>query len=157
MAELRARLDPGHPGRLGRRAAAPAALREWDGTFVQAATPFLADLVRVVEAGEEAAPPALRIFVVTGAAVPRALAERATTVLSAAVCGAWGSTESCLGALAAPGDDPAKVWGTDGRALAGTRIRIVDDDDQRARPRRGGQLPGDHAAASSRSTSTVPT
>ncbi len=107
-----------------------AALREWDGTFVQAATPFLADLVRVVEAGEEVAPPALRIFVVTGAAVPRALAERATTVLSAAVCGAWGSTESCLGALAAPGDDPAKVWGTDGRALAGTRIRIVDDSDQ---------------------------
>lgn len=111
-----------------RRAA--AALREWDGTFVQAATPFLADLVRVVEAGEEPVPPALRIFVVTGAAVPRALAERATTVLSAAVCGAWGSTESCLGALAAPGDDPAKVWGTDGRALAGTRIRIVDDEDQ---------------------------
>jgi 3-phosphoshikimate 1-carboxyvinyltransferase len=109
---------------------AAKALREWDGTFVQAATPFLADLVRVVEAGEEAAPPALRIFVVTGAAVPRALAERATTVLSASVCGAWGSTESCLGALAAPGDDPAKVWGTDGRALAGTRIRIVDDSDQ---------------------------
>jgi cyclohexanecarboxylate-CoA ligase len=107
-----------------------AALREWDGTFVQAATPFLADLVRVVEAGEEPAPPALRIFVVTGAAVPRALAERATSVLSAAVCGAWGSTESCLGALAAPGDDPAKVWGTDGRALAGTRIRIVDDEDE---------------------------
>jgi cyclohexanecarboxylate-CoA ligase len=111
-----------------RRAA--AALRDWDGTFVQAATPFLADLVRVVEAGEEPAPPALRIFVVTGAAVPRALAERATSILSASVCGAWGSTESCLGALAAPGDDPTKVWGTDGRALAGTRIRIVDDSDQ---------------------------
>ncbi len=107
-----------------------AALREWDGTFVQAATPFLADLVRVIEAGEEVAPPALRIFVVTGAAVPRALAERATRVLSASVCGAWGSTESCLGALAAPGDDPEKVWGTDGRALAGTRIRIVDDEDR---------------------------
>jgi 3-phosphoshikimate 1-carboxyvinyltransferase len=105
---------------------AAAALRRWEGTFIQAATPFLADLVRVVEEGEEA-PPALRIFVVTGAAVPRTLAQRATETLSAAVCGAWGSTESCLGALAAPGDDPEKVWGTDGRALAGTRIRIVDD------------------------------
>ena len=109
---------------------AARALREWDGTFVQAATPFLADLVRVIDAGEEVAPPALRIFVVTGAAVPRALAERATRMLSASVCGAWGSTESCLGALAAPGDDPTKVWGTDGRALAGTRIRIVDEDDK---------------------------
>ena len=105
------------------------ALREWDGSFIQAATPFLADLVRVVESGEEPVPPALRIFVVTGAAVPRALAARATEVLEAAVCGAWGSTESCLGALAAPGDDPEKVWGTDGRALAGTRIRVVDDSD----------------------------
>jgi 3-phosphoshikimate 1-carboxyvinyltransferase len=103
------------------------ALRRWEGTFIQAATPFLADLVRVVEAGEEA-PPALRIFVVTGAAVPRNLAQRATETLAAAVCGAWGSTESCLGALAAPGDDPETVWGSDGRALAGTRIRVVDDD-----------------------------
>jgi cyclohexanecarboxylate-CoA ligase len=116
------------------------ALREWDGTFVQAATPFLADLVRAVESGEEEAPPALRIFVVTGAAVPRALAERATDVLSAAVCGAWGSTESCLGALAAPGDDPAKVWGTDGRALAGTHIRIVDDDDKVLGPGKEGNF-----------------
>jgi 3-phosphoshikimate 1-carboxyvinyltransferase len=103
------------------------ALREWEGTFVQAATPFLADLLGVVEDGEPV-PPALRIFVVTGAAVPRALAARATGVLSAAVCGAWGSTESCLAALAAPGEDPEKVWGTDGRALAGTRIRISDDE-----------------------------
>jgi 3-phosphoshikimate 1-carboxyvinyltransferase len=105
---------------------AAAALRRWEGTFIQAATPFLADLVRVVEEGEEA-PPALRIFVVTGAAVPRNLAQRATETLSAAVCGAWGSTESCLGALAAPGDDPETVWGSDGRALAGTRIRVVDE------------------------------
>lgn len=105
---------------------AARALRKWEGTFIQAATPFLADLVRVVEEGEEA-PPALRIFVVTGAAVPRTLAQRATETLAAAVCGAWGSTESCLGALAAPGDDPEKVWGADGRALAGTRIRVVDE------------------------------
>jgi len=105
---------------------AARALREWGGSFVQAATPFLTDLVRVVEEG--APPPgALRIFVVTGAAVPRALAERATAVLDAAVCGAWGSTESCLGTLAAPSDDPASRWGTDGRTLSGTRIRVVDE------------------------------
>ncbi|MGC1381377.1 MAG: AMP-binding protein, partial [Candidatus Baltobacteraceae bacterium] len=43
-----------------------------------------------------------------------------------AVCGAWGTTESCLGSLAAPGDEAAKVWGTDGRALRGIRLRIAD-------------------------------
>jgi 3-phosphoshikimate 1-carboxyvinyltransferase len=94
---------------------------------VQAATPFLNDLVEAVdETGER--PEALRIFVATGTVVPRGLAERATRTLGASVCGAWGSTESCLGSLSAPGDDPAKMWGTDGRALAGIKLRITDDD-----------------------------
>ena len=43
------------------------------------------------------------------------------------MCGAWGTTETCLGTLAAPGDEPALVWGTDGRALDGVGIRVVDD------------------------------
>ncbi|MGH9098954.1 MAG: 3-phosphoshikimate 1-carboxyvinyltransferase, partial [Acidimicrobiales bacterium] len=103
------------------------ALRRWRGTFVQAATPFLADLVTAVEDTGET-PEELRIFVATGAAVPRGLAERATRTLGAAVCGAWGTTETCLGSLAAPGDEPAKVWGTDGRALDGVRLRVTDDD-----------------------------
>jgi len=102
-------------------------LHEWEGTFVQAATPFLTDLVREVENG--ATPPrALRIFVATGAAVPRALAERATRVLGASVCGAFGTTETGLGALASPADPAGKAWGTDGKALTGVSLRIVDDD-----------------------------
>jgi 3-phosphoshikimate 1-carboxyvinyltransferase len=101
------------------------ALNDWDGTFVQAATPFLADLVNAVEEGERP-PAALRIFVATGAAVPRGLAERATRILGTAVCGAWGTTESCLGSLSAPRDEAAKVWGTDGRALRGIHLRITD-------------------------------
>ncbi|MFB9904384.1 3-phosphoshikimate 1-carboxyvinyltransferase [Allokutzneria oryzae] len=110
-------------------------LRRHGGTFVQAATPFLGDLVEAVErAGER--PEALRIFVATGAAVPRALAERATRTLGAAVCGAWGSTETCLGSLSAPGDEPAAMWGTDGRALAGIRLRVTDDA--------GNELPSGH-------------
>jgi cyclohexanecarboxylate-CoA ligase len=107
---------------------APRALRalsDWDGTFVQAATPFLADMVKAVEDGARP-PAALRIFVATGAAVPRGLAERATRILGTAVCGGWGTTESCLGSLSAPGDEPAKVWGTDGRALRGIGLRVTD-------------------------------
>ncbi|HEX4013765.1 MAG TPA: 3-phosphoshikimate 1-carboxyvinyltransferase [Candidatus Cybelea sp.] len=107
---------------------APRALRalnDWNGTFVQAATPFLADVLHAVEHGEP--PPAtLRIFVATGAAVPRGMAERATRVLGTAVCGAWGTTESCLGSLAAPTDERKKVWGTDGRALRSIELRIAD-------------------------------
>lgn len=102
-------------------------LDEHRGSFVQAATPFLADLVKAVERGGTA-PERLRIFVATGAAVPRALAERASRVLGTAVCGAFGTTETCLGALAAPTDDPAQRWGTDGRALAGITLRVTDDE-----------------------------
>jgi 3-phosphoshikimate 1-carboxyvinyltransferase len=101
-------------------------LNQYDATFVQAATPFLADLVKAVEDGGEP-PRHLRLFVATGATVPRRLAERAGQVLGAAVCGAFGTTETCLGTLSAPGDVPARRWGTDGRALEGIRLRVTDD------------------------------
>lgn len=115
-------LQPIWDGRI-----AADAIRRYGATFVQAATPFLADLVSVVEETGQR-PETLRIFVATGAAVPRNLAERATRMLGAAVCGAWGTTETCLGTLAAPGDEPAKVWGTDGRPLADIAVRVTDDD-----------------------------
>ncbi|TAM71277.1 MAG: 3-phosphoshikimate 1-carboxyvinyltransferase [Microbacteriaceae bacterium] len=109
---------------------APLALEQGFGqakaTFVQAATPFLMDLVREVEAGAQS-PESLRIFVATGAAVPRSLAEHATAVLGTTVLGAFGTTETCLGTLASPEDAPEHAWGSDGRALAGIDIRIVDD------------------------------
>jgi cyclohexanecarboxylate-CoA ligase len=101
-------------------------LNDHGATFVQAATPFLADLVKVVEETGQA-PRDLRIFVATGATVPRSLAEHAGRLLGTAVCGAFGTTETCLGALAAPGDEPDQRWGSDGRALDGIELRITDD------------------------------
>jgi len=96
-------------------------------TFVQAATPFLADLTRVAHDHGEG-PGRLRTFVATGAAIPRELARRSREVLGAEVGGAWGTTESCLGCAFAPGDPPERAWGTDGRALKGVSLRVVDDD-----------------------------
>jgi 3-phosphoshikimate 1-carboxyvinyltransferase len=103
-------------------------MRRFGVTFVQAATPFLADLTRVAEERDEA-PEALKTFVATGAAIPRELARRSREVLEAEVGGAWGTTESCLGCAFAPGDPPERAWGTDGRALNGVTLRVVDDDD----------------------------
>jgi len=100
-------------------------LREWDASFVQAATPFLLDLVQAVESGAEP-PRALRIFVPTGAAVPRALARRAVETLHTTVCGAFGTTEGCLATLASPADPAEQTWGSDGRALPSIRIRVCD-------------------------------
>lgn len=102
------------------------ALRAHGGTFVQAATPFLADLTKAVEDGQPAAP-SLRIFVATGTTVPRTLAARAVNRLGVTVCGAFGTTETCLGSLSGPHDPPGKVWSTDGRAMDGTRLRVTDE------------------------------
>lgn len=102
-------------------------MRRFGVSFVQAATPFLADLTRVAEERGET-PERLKTFVATGAAIPRELARRAREVLGAEVGGAWGTTESCLGCAFAPGDPPELAWGSDGRALSNVRLRIVDDE-----------------------------
>lgn len=97
----------------------------WNVAFVQAATPFLVDLVGEVQR-EGRRPDHLRIFVATGAAVPRALAQQARKVLETNVCGAWGTTEGCLVTAGTPSDPPEKAWQTDGRRLPEMDLRIVD-------------------------------
>ncbi|HTU31467.1 MAG TPA: AMP-binding protein [Solirubrobacteraceae bacterium] len=104
-----------------------AAIERHGVTFTQAATPFLADLVRVAaERGH--APQSLRKFVATGAAIPRELAHQARTVLDAEVGGGFGTTESCMGAGFVPGADDERAWTSDGRALANVRLRVVDGE-----------------------------
>ncbi len=119
-----------------------AALEQWRGTFVQAATPFLADLVRAVEESETAsgAPGSLRLFVATGTTVPRALAARARRVLQSQVCGAFGTTEGCLATLGSPVDPPEKACGTDGRPLTGIEVRTCDEAGRALPPGSEGQL-----------------
>ncbi|MGH2929968.1 MAG: AMP-binding protein, partial [Solirubrobacteraceae bacterium] len=116
-----------------------AALEEWRGTFVQAATPFLADLVQAVEESE-AAPGSLRLFVATGTTVPRALAARARRVLESQVCGAFGTTEGCLATLGSPADPTEKACGTDGRPLGGIEVRTRDETGRTLPPGSEGQL-----------------
>ena len=96
-------------------------------SFVQVATPFLADLVAVAEQRRRT-PASLAIFVATGAAVPRELARRARAVLDAEVGGGFGSTETCMAAAFVPGEAPDKAWQSDGHAMLGVRLRITDDD-----------------------------
>jgi cyclohexanecarboxylate-CoA ligase len=104
-----------------------AAIERYGVSFVQVATPFLADLVAVAETRRQTTA-SLRIFVATGAAVPRELARRARTVLGADVGGGFGSTETCMAAAFVPGEDPERAWQTDGRGMPGLVLRVVDDD-----------------------------
>ncbi|MCY0887015.1 MAG: AMP-binding protein [Alicyclobacillaceae bacterium] len=98
------------------------AIEQHGARFVQAAMPFLADLVR-----QNTPPQGLRTFVATGAAIPRALAERASSLLACQVVGGWGSTEACLVAVGRPSDPAQSLWGTDGRVMDGMQMRVVDD------------------------------
>ncbi|MBX5435949.1 MAG: AMP-binding protein [Alicyclobacillaceae bacterium] len=99
------------------------AIETFGARFVQAAMPFLADITHALRP-----PKGLRLFVATGAAIPRGLALEARAALGCEVVGAWGSTESCLVTVGYPGDPPEKLWGTDGRVIGGMEIRIVDDE-----------------------------
>lgn len=99
------------------------AIETHGATFVQAAMPFLSDLSKC-----ERPPRGLRLFIATGAAIPRQLAQTAREKLGCSIVGAWGSTEGCLVTVGRPGDPVEKLWGTDGRAIDGMQIRVVDDD-----------------------------
>ena len=76
----------------------------------------------------------LRMFVATGAAIPRELARRARDVLDAEVGGGFGTTESCMGAGFVPGLDDERAWTSDGVALANVSLRVVDDDGRELPP-----------------------
>ncbi|KRW92656.1 AMP-dependent synthetase [Alicyclobacillus tengchongensis] len=102
---------------------ARAAIEVHGATFVQAAMPFLSDITRSAQP-----PKGLRLFIATGAAIPRQLAQEAREKLACSIVGAWGSTEACLVTVGRPDDPPEKLWGTDGRAIDGMEIRVVDDE-----------------------------
>ena len=94
-------------------------------TFTMAATPFLADLTRVV--AESGAPtPSLKTFLCAGAPIPGALVERARETLKAKIVSAWGMTENGAVTLIKPDDDDQLAFTTDGSALPGCEVKIVD-------------------------------
>lgn len=101
---------------------ARVAIERYGATFVQAAMPFLADLTR-----EERPPQGLRIFVATGAPVPRHLAQEAKEKLSCKVAGGWGSTESCMISVGSVKEYNDFSWGTDGQAIDGREMKVTDE------------------------------
>lgn len=98
-------------------------------TFTFASTPFLSDLTDAV-AGGGCDVSSLRIFLAAGAPIPRALAERASKTLGAAVVSAWGMTENGAVTTTRLGDPDEKTFFTDGCALSGMEIRVCGPDNK---------------------------
>ncbi len=106
-------------------AKAAALIRAEKVTFTIAATPFLTDLARVVAEGGEGVP-SLRTFVCAGAPIPGPLVEQARAGLGARIVSAWGMTENGAVTVVKPEDDDEMAATTDGCALPGAEVKVVD-------------------------------
>ena len=121
------------------------ATRAWDTiqaervSFSMGATPFLADLV-----GAPNAPAPtdcrLRQFVCAGAPIPRVLVQTAIEKLGVRIISAWGMSECGVVTTTRPDDPPDAVFNSDGRALDGMAVRVVDSADQPVSPDTEGRL-----------------
>ena len=96
-------------------------------SYSSAATPFLADLVAAVEAGDPGAPD-FRLFGCAGAPIPPVLIERAAKAMKLTVCSIWGMTEVVAGTLTQIERAHELSALADGRAVRGVEVKVVDED-----------------------------
>ncbi|MCC6706693.1 MAG: AMP-binding protein [Gammaproteobacteria bacterium] len=96
-------------------------------TITLGATPFLSDLVRT-EAAKAFDTSCLRLFLCSGAPIPRVLVEDANASHpNMYVMSAWGMTEMGITTATYPGDPLEKVLDSDGRALPHQAVRVLDE------------------------------
>ncbi|MDD9146936.1 medium-chain fatty-acid--CoA ligase [Sporolactobacillus sp. CQH2019] len=92
-------------------------------SIAMASTPVVYDLIRCLHEQKRTLP-SLHVFLCGGSAVPRMLLQQALTV-GLRIMSIYGSTESVPHTAAKP-DDPADLLLTDGCALPGIEIKVVD-------------------------------
>lgn len=103
------------------------------------ATPFLTDLLRVPGV-EERDLSSFRIFGCFGAPIPGPVLEDARRRLPVRVMPGWGMTEVNLVTTTRPDDPADKVVSSDGRAMPGMTVRVVDDEGRDVPPEVEGDL-----------------
>ena len=113
-------------------------IRQEGVTFTMASTPFLTDLTRAVS--ETGGVPSLKIFLCAGAPIPGPLVEQARGALGAKIVSAWGMTENGAVTLIKPEDDDILAFTTDGCALPGAEVRIIDAEGKTLPPGEIGRL-----------------
>lgn len=100
-------------------------ITEYEATYTFASTPFLADLANLpgVKPGDL---PSFRLFVTSGAPIPPAVVAAAQERLGITVVGGWGMSE--CGILTTTELSQHKVRESDGHALPGSEVRVVDEE-----------------------------
>jgi cyclohexanecarboxylate-CoA ligase len=118
---------------------AASLIREEQVTFTMASTPFLSDLTRIVK--DSAQPvPSLNTFLCAGAPIPGPLVEQAQAGLGAKIVSAWGMTENGAVTLIQLDDDDKLASTTDGCALPGVEVKVIDGDGKTLPPGQIGRL-----------------
>ncbi|WP_312317958.1 cyclohexanecarboxylate-CoA ligase [Acinetobacter variabilis] len=97
--------------------------------FTMASTPFLNDLSNTV-AEQHDKVDSLKIFLCAGAPIPGPLVQKAREILGVKVISAWGMTECGAVTTTCPEDDDERSFNTDGIALPGVDVKIVDKTGQ---------------------------
>jgi cyclohexanecarboxylate-CoA ligase len=108
------------------REAVPLIERE-GATFSMGSTPFLSDMVNLPDEPRARVSRTLRTWVCAGAPIPRVLVQRAKAEMNLDVLSCWGMTENAGLTITRKSDRQEKVFETDGRALPGSEVRVVDD------------------------------
>lgn len=107
--------------------------------FTMASTPFLNDLSNTV-AEQHDKVDSLKIFLCAGAPIPGPLVQKAREILGVKVISAWGMTECGAVTLTRPEDEDERSFNTDGIALPGVEIKIVDKKGQAKTVNESGRL-----------------
>jgi len=107
--------------------------------FTMASTPFLNDLSNTV-AEQHDKVDSLKIFLCAGAPIPGPLVQKARETLGVKVISAWGMTECGAVTLTRPEDKDERSFNTDGIALPGVEIKIVDKKGQSKTVNEAGRL-----------------
>ncbi|WKT74665.1 cyclohexanecarboxylate-CoA ligase [Acinetobacter variabilis] len=107
--------------------------------FTMASTPFLNDLSNTV-AEQYDKVDSLKIFLCAGAPIPGPLVQKAREILGVKVISAWGMTERGAVTTTCPEDDDERSFNTDGIALPGVDVKIVDKTGQTKPVNESGRL-----------------
>ncbi|ENW26624.1 cyclohexanecarboxylate-CoA ligase [Acinetobacter lwoffii] len=107
--------------------------------FTMASTPFLNDLSNTV-AEQHDKVDSLKIFLCAGAPIPGPLVQKARETLGVKVISAWGMTECGAVTLTLPEDEDERSFNTDGIALLGVEIKIVNKKGQTKAVNESGRL-----------------
>ncbi|MEH6543284.1 MAG: AMP-binding protein [Porticoccaceae bacterium] len=102
-------------------------IKEENASFAMGATPFLADLT-TSDRGDECNSERFRLFVCGGAPIPSVLAQEAAEKLSIHLIAVWGMSECGVVTTTKLDDPPEKIFGSDGVAVPGCEVKIVDEN-----------------------------